>query len=189
MNDLEGAVVAIAMTLKANAVPYMVIGGFANLLWGEPRTTRDLDVTVDIDLADWKEVDKLCQQIGRFLASDPQAMAERTRVVPLMTAGGVPVDLIIGMLTFESEAIARARQVEFQGGLVSVCTPEDLVVHKIISERPRDLDDVVGILRRQGGAIDVPGLEALVSQLSTTMDDATIIDRFVEAKRLANLAP
>lgn len=187
MNDLESAVVAIAMTLKANAVPYMVIGGFANLLWGEPRTTRDLDITVDIDLADWNEVEQLCRQVGKFVASDPRELAERTRVVPLVTQGGVPVDLIIGMLTFELDAISRARQVKLQGRLVSVCTPEDLVVHKIISERPRDLDDVVGILRRQGSAIDLVGLEALVSQLSTTMDDATITDRFIEAKRLANL--
>lgn len=71
--------------------------------------------------------------------------------------------------------------------LVSVCTPEDLIVHKIISERNRDLDDVVGILRRQGTGIDLPHLEALVSELAATMEDATILERFLDAKRQAIL--
>ncbi|MEO7802957.1 MAG: nucleotidyltransferase [Actinomycetota bacterium] len=187
MKDLESALVGIAMTLKKNKVPYMVIGGFANLLWGTPRTTRDLDITVDIDLTDWKDVQHVCNQLGKFMAPDPRALAERTRVVPLMTGQGVPVDLILGLLTFEFDAIARARQVEFQGQWVSVCSPEDLVIHKIISERPRDFDDVLGILRRQGPVLDLGAIEVLVSDLSAAMEDTTILERFLDAKRQATL--
>ena len=36
----------IAIQLKKGAIPYMVIGGQAVLLYGEPRLTRDIDITL-----------------------------------------------------------------------------------------------------------------------------------------------
>ena len=35
----------IALSLEKRGIPYMVIGGQAVLLYGEPRLTRDIDVT------------------------------------------------------------------------------------------------------------------------------------------------
>jgi hypothetical protein len=35
----------IALGLEKRGIPYMVIGGQAVLLYGEPRLTRDIDVT------------------------------------------------------------------------------------------------------------------------------------------------
>lgn len=36
----------IASTLDAHGLPYMVIGGHAAILYGEPRLTRDIDITL-----------------------------------------------------------------------------------------------------------------------------------------------
>ena len=38
----------IATSLNAAGIPYMVVGGQAVLLYGEPRFTRDIDVTLGI---------------------------------------------------------------------------------------------------------------------------------------------
>ena len=38
----------IAIALDQKGIPYMVIGGQAVLLHGEPRMTRDIDITVGI---------------------------------------------------------------------------------------------------------------------------------------------
>ncbi|MGB3565055.1 MAG: hypothetical protein WBH85_09195 [Thermoanaerobaculia bacterium] len=40
----------IALALDNADLPYMVIGGQAVLLHGEPRLTRDIDITVAADL-------------------------------------------------------------------------------------------------------------------------------------------
>ena len=37
-----------ALQLKKASIPYMVIGGQAVLLYGEPRLTRGIDITVGI---------------------------------------------------------------------------------------------------------------------------------------------
>ena len=39
MNALERAVALITRFLEERRVPYMLIGGIANLVWGEPRST------------------------------------------------------------------------------------------------------------------------------------------------------
>ncbi len=38
----------IGLALDENAIPYMVIGGQAVLLYGEPRLTRDIDITLGV---------------------------------------------------------------------------------------------------------------------------------------------
>jgi hypothetical protein len=46
MTDLEKALIVISKTLSENRIPYMVIGGMANAVWGNPRLTFDIDVTL-----------------------------------------------------------------------------------------------------------------------------------------------
>ena len=40
----------IANELNTNNIPYMVIGGQAVLLYGEPRLTKDIDITLGIGI-------------------------------------------------------------------------------------------------------------------------------------------
>ena len=46
MTAQEDALAQLAALLEDTRVPYMVIGGLANIVWGEPRATLDIDVTV-----------------------------------------------------------------------------------------------------------------------------------------------
>ena len=46
----------------------------------------------------------------------------------------------------------RRAAVEIAGVTIPVATPEDLIVYKLIADRPRDRDDVLAILRTQARA-------------------------------------
>ena len=46
----------IAQGLTNGGIPYMVIGGQAVLLYGEPRLTKDIDVTLGADLTRLQDV-------------------------------------------------------------------------------------------------------------------------------------
>jgi len=43
------AVVEVATALESLKIDYMVVGGIANAVWGEPRATIDVDVTVVVE--------------------------------------------------------------------------------------------------------------------------------------------
>ncbi len=56
------------------------------------------------------------------------------------------------------------------GVTIRFCTAEDLVLMKIISERPKDRDDVRQILSRQGDALDHAYLKPRVHELATLLE-------------------
>ena len=148
----------------------MVIGGFANLYWGRPRLTQDVDVTIQVPESGWPGFLTRVGERFRVLSRDPIAFARETRVVPVATrSAGVRVDLVFAGLPYEEAAIRRATRVDIAGTSVRLCTAEDLVLHKLASKRPRDLDDVEGVILRQGRALDRSYLDPLVSELAAIL--------------------
>jgi hypothetical protein len=160
----------------------MVIGGLANAVWGEPRATLDIDVTISADTSDVRRISALLESDFRALVSDPEAFAKETRVLPLESRTGVRVDLIFGFLPFEREAIERASAVPVAGGEIRFCTPEDLILLKIISRRERDQADVQGILRRRFSDLDLDYLEPRIEELSELLSRPEILQNWARWK-------
>src|SRR5438132_2950666 len=149
MPEMDDALVELSSWLSENGIGHMVIGGFAVTIWGEPRFTRDLDVTVSVPADKLGEiVDRICVRF-RSLSGDPLKFVTETRVLPIMVEA-TPVDLIFAALPYEEDAIARARLIHLKDGSVPVCSPEDLILHKIVSQRPRDHEDIEGIFFATG---------------------------------------
>lgn len=165
----------------------MIIGGIANLIWGAPRTTADIDVTVDVAVSELERFVSLVSEIGTPVLDDPVRFFERNRVLPVRTEDGVVVDFVLATLSFELEAIARATVTTIGGIEARVCSARDLIVHKIVSERPRDHEDVVGILKRSGRLIDLDALDGLMNSLASDLENPEIADRYRTAKDAAGI--
>jgi hypothetical protein len=175
VNTLEAAVTDVAAFLEEGAVPYMVIGGFANLVWGRPRLTQDLDVTVSVAEERWPRFIEDLGRRFRILVDAPHAFARETRVIPLSTPTSVRVDMILAGLPYEEEALRRAVTVTLAGRGVRFCSAEDLIIHKLASDRPRDREDVEGILVRQRGALDCAYLDPRIEALATGLERPEIL--------------
>jgi hypothetical protein len=178
MTSLETTLAQLAALLEAAGTPYMVIGGFANLQWGRPRLTQDLDITVSAEGVGLAEL--LLQLAPAFHArvSDPVAFAEETALVPLVSANGTAVDMAIARLTLEFEAISRANFISVGGVPVRFATAEDLILHKIISERARDAEDIEGIVARQRGRLDLDYLRPRVGSLARALERPQMLVEF-----------
>lgn len=162
--SLTSALRRLADALEEEKVAYMVIGGIANLIWGRPRATFDVDVTIWAAEREDSLVSSLCARF-KTRAGDPRDFVRDTRVLPL-SVEGVPVDVVFGQLPYEERAIGRARRVEIEGIGFTVCSPEDLVVHKIISERAKDKDDARELIRARKAELDRAYLDPIVRGLS-----------------------
>ena len=170
MNALERAIGSLARFLDEQQVPYMLIGGIANLVWGEPRSTLDVDASVLIEESAWPAFIKTLRRTFRVIPKHPIAFLQETHVLPIETDDGVRLDIIWARLPYEHKAIARATVEDVAGHRVRVCRPEDLIIHKIISERPKDYEDVRGIVRHQGQRLDRRYLTQTVRSLSKALD-------------------
>ena len=131
----------------------MVIGGQAVLVYGEPRLTRDIDITLGVDIDKLPTISRILNKIHLSpLPKDVAAFVRKTRVLPTEhKKSGVRVDFIFSFSSYEQGAIARARPIPFGGVMISYASPEDVIIHKMFAGRPRDLEDVKGILIKQSG--------------------------------------
>ncbi len=149
----------LARALDHSRIPYMVIGGQAVLLHGEPRLTRDIDVTLGVDASALGRVMDAITTIALTpVVDDVERFVRDTNVLPLSAPPtGLRVDLIFSFTAYEAEAIRRALPVLLEEVPVRFASAEDLIIHKLVAGRPRDIEDVRGILARNS-ALDDPYL-------------------------------
>lgn len=171
----------LAQALAERSVPFMVIGGQAVLVHGEPRLTQDIDVTVGVD------VDRLPDILAALdsaelvpLPAEVADFVQETMVLPASDpATRLRVDLVFSHTPYERGAVERAIQVEVAGVQVPFASAEDLLLHKLFAGRPRDLEDAAGVVRRKGRHLDwgyirrwaadfsrVPGREQMPDQVA-----------------------
>ena len=171
----------IARTLGAAAIPYMVIGGQAVLLYGEPRLTKDVDVTLGVDLDGLAEILLLIEQMQFDLLVDPETFTRQTMVLPCQDPGtGVRVDFIFSFSAFEREALRRVNGVLINDTEVCFASIEDLIIHKMVAGRPRDLEDVKSVLNRNPD-IDLPYLRHWLQAFSADLGYA-LLDQFEQIR-------
>ena len=109
----EELLIRLAEGLDNRGLPYMIIGGQAVLLYGEPRLTRDIDITLGLDIDRLDEIISLSQDLGlNSLPQDPLKFASETMVLPTQEkTTGIRVDFIFSFTPYESQAIRRARKI------------------------------------------------------------------------------
>ena len=178
MTPLDRAVHDITSALEQLHIEYAIVGGIANAIWGEPRATIDVDVSVSVNERDLPDTVPAVAARFRPAIADPVAFVEQTRVLPLDTSDGIRIDVIFALVPFELDAIRRAREVLIAGRTVKVVTAEDLVLMKIISERPRDVADAEAIVRRRTGDLDRSYLEPRIRELATALERQEILDQW-----------
>lgn len=180
---LEKALLDIAALFEKHKIKYMVIGGLANAKWGQPRATLDIDITVWVSDNEIKNVVSMLEGSYALLVDKPLEFIRQTRVLPLKTHQDQRIDIIFGALPFERQAIERALKVEIGKASANFCTPEDLILFKIISERPRDLEDVKGILRFRKEDLDYSYLEPRIQELADLLDRPGIFSQWETWKK------
>jgi hypothetical protein len=185
MKSLESALIAICRFLKQRNIPYMVIGGMANAVWGEPRATLDIDVTIWVEDDEIQNLIKSLTPVFKLLPENPREFISKTRVLPIATQDNTRIDLLFGMLPFEETAISRAIEKDIQGTSVRFCTAEDLILHKIISDREKDLRDAENIIARQKNKLDIAYLEPRIKELAEFLEKPEILQKWHAWKKIA----
>jgi hypothetical protein len=157
----------------------MVVGGVAASILGRPRATRDIDALAMLAEDKWAAALDAAERHGiAARIEEPLEFARRTRVLLLRhVESGIDIDLILGRLPFEEQAIARGNFHDLGGVNVKLPTVEDLLIMKAIAQRPRDLRDMEGLLDANPGA-DVDAVRRWVREFSSAMTMPDLLEGF-----------
>lgn len=170
---------------EASRVPMLVIGGVAVSILSKPRTTNDVDVVAWLpDHDKWRAFLADGERHGIVpRISDPLGFALGSRVLLLRHDGsGVPIDVSMGALPFEENAVRRAVSTEVGGLCVPLPIPEDLLVMKAVAHRSRDIADIESILRAHPD-VDEKWIVGTVREFAEALDSPELVADLVKLLR------
>ena len=149
----------------------MIIGGVAISLLSEPRLTADADAVLLVDTDNLPLLLDVAQQVGlEPRIDDVISFAQRSRVVLLKhMETGISVDISLGLLPFEVEAIERSKLHPVGNLLVRIPTVEDLIILKAVAHRPKDMLDIASLIAAQPN-LDIDHIAFWVKQFAEVLE-------------------
>jgi hypothetical protein len=166
LTDLFSYVVSVLERLN---IPYMVVGGFAAITYGEPRLTLDVDIVVDMQL---RHVDDFVAAfpIPDYYVSREGMLDSLMRRFPfniIKPNTGAKVDLVpLSSELITRAAFARRRHIlydEINRRAADFAIAEDVLIAKLQAYQQtgseKHLRDARGILLTQWGRLDLGSIE------------------------------
>jgi hypothetical protein len=165
--------------LRDADIPSIVIGGAAVAIWGEPRVTRDVDFKILLGREEAERLLAVLTPNYSPLLPDPLRALREQAMLFIQDAAGTRLDLLLADTPYDIQAIRRARVAEVVPGTpISVCSPEDLVIYKLISTRVRDHEDAASVIRRQAESLDDGHVRHWLRQFEQALDDSTLVAEY-----------
>jgi hypothetical protein len=148
-------------------IPYMVVGDFAAIFYGEPRLTLDVDVLLDMRTEHIKPL-VAAFPIPDYYISEEAARDALNRRCPfnvIQPSTGAKIDLVpLPRDPFTRLAFQRRQRLVFDEAdhSATFITPEDIVVAKLIAYREtgsdKHLRDARGVLTMQWGGLSLEAI-------------------------------
>lgn len=156
---------------------WYVFGAQAVLLYGRPRLTEDVDVTVFLGETPHNRL--IAELVAVGFTLDPVAdeqFIRTTRVLPFVHhSSGMAADIVLGGPGLEELFVERAEPRSLGGVTVPVICVEHLLVTKVLAGRDKDRADAREILAGNSEKIDLDEVRALLDQLEVGLGRSDLV--------------
>jgi len=178
MTELYLTALEVQRLCQGQQWPFCIIGGVAVQRWGEPRFTKDVDLTLFTGFGEEERFLEFWLRTFQLRPPFTPTAALANRVLCLTSVRGVPIDIAFGGTDFERRSITRSSLWPMpEGEALRTCSAEDLLVHKCFANRDHDWVDVDGILARQWNKLDLRLVRTELKPLVELKEEPEIIAR------------
>jgi len=175
--------------LEDLGAPYMVVGSFASSAYGDPRSTRDIDIVVDLSE---RHVSSLLLRFppDEFDMSKEaafEAIRRKSQFNIIHSFSGEKIDVIIARGdAWGREQISRRERTQIIPGLEGFCArPEDVILGKMQYSQEggseKHLRDIASMLTVSGDLVDRLYVEKWAERLGL-MEVWQVVVRRIEKK-------
>ncbi len=142
----------------SRGLSYAVLGGLAARAHGIPRPTWDVDFALGVERGALPELFEAAEELGYVVPSAYRGgWVDAVGGMPIVKFGvaisdrSVDIDIFLAESAYLQTVLSRRQHAEVDENLkVAVVSPEDLIILKVLSGRPRDEIDVQDVLFMQG---------------------------------------
>jgi len=135
--------------LERHEVRYLVIGGYAVMLYSEPRWTKDLDIWIALDAENARAVFAALREFGAPLSGLTEEDFSAPGYFYQMGNPPLRLDVMMDIPGGDFElAWPRRNTIDLEGTAIHFIGREDLIAVKLASGRDQDLRDVAALTRR-----------------------------------------
>jgi predicted nucleotidyltransferase len=167
-NPLIQSLKELCLFLEDQGIEYMLIGGLAVGIWGEPRATVDIDFLVAIGSDDFDTLKHKLIKSGRFvfMHDKPMVFGKITFLRATMKSNtDISVDFLFADDEFKNRALQRKETVKVKDFSVNISSPEDLILLKLLSGREQDRLDAEKIIKIQKENINMEYIKEWLQRL------------------------
>jgi len=177
--SLHAALAALAEWIATERIPATIIGGIAVSVLGRPRLTRDIDALAIVSEEQWGGLVESAARFGIIpRLEEAVRFAQRSRVLLLRHApSAIDLDITFGGLPFEQSVVEKSSVHDVGGLQVRLPRVEDLLVMKAVARRPKDLEDIRGLLAANPD-VNVSGARRWIGEFATAMSMPDILEEF-----------
>ena len=153
--ELKAFFTYVIQTLERLEIDYMVVGGFAAILYGEPRLTIDVDIVADLRAEHIRPLLAAFPNPDYYVSEEAMrdALGRRYPFNIIQPATGAKIDMVpLPRDPFTRLAFQRRQWLAYDaaGHPAAFITPEDIVVAKLMAHRETGSDKH---LRDAGGVL------------------------------------
>jgi predicted nucleotidyltransferase len=168
----------LCLFLDNSGIEYMLVGGLAVGIWGEPRATVDIDFLVSFNVNDFAVLSNKINDSDKFIFTHDKPMTF-TKISLLRSTLKSNIDIFVDFMfaddVFQKEALERRQMINIADFTVNIPTAEDLILLKLLSGREQDIVDAKKVFRMQKDNLDMEYMrrwaEKLQVQLSTLINN------------------
>lgn len=164
-------------------ISYYITGGLAAIAYGEPRTTRDVDIVLAISCDQIDGLVVVLEANGFYVPGVEDVKTRRLQTLGVTHIETIArADLVIaGAGDFDKTKFERKRIISMPSvGDLFFISAEDLVLNKLQwgaqSQSEKQWRDVLGVLKTQGSELDFAYLQhwATKLEISELLEQATL---------------
>jgi hypothetical protein len=143
--DLYNKFLTTLDTLTREGVEYILIGGFAVILYGLPRTTQDIDIIVKPDKENITRLKNALKLVFNDSSIDEITLEELKKyaVIRYGSQDGYFIDLIVKIGEFADYNSLEFDTITVENKKIKIARPEALLRLKCNTVRPEDKRDAL----------------------------------------------
>ena len=173
---------AFAAVAKREKLRWYLFGAQAVAAHGVPRSTDDIDITIWLGERDLADIVAPLRRAGFRPIVDDLAFASQTRVFPVHhEPTGWNMDIVLAGPGIEEMFLDAAVQRRVGTITIPILAPEHLAAVKILAGRPKDLEDVRGLLRID--VLEHPRVLETLTQLEHGLDQSDLVPTYARLRR------